>query len=128
MTTNFDPLDTPAGEPNQAPQLAYATAEQWVRDWLLPHFRRNRAIYAWDPQWWRYEEAGTVLEAMWGSWEQVRASGDAGQLIAWFRDVFYPLMDRLTGENGPFWSHNEALGKTKVPAVFPVSPAPEGWF
>lgn len=124
-TAGMDAFDAPAPE---TPQLAFQTAEQWVRDWLLPHFRRNPTVYAWDPQWWRYEEVGTVLEAMWGSWEQVRASGDAGQLVAWFRDVFYPLMDRLTGEHGPFWDYNEALGKDKVPPSFPSAPAPPGWF
>ena len=65
---------------------------------------------------------------MWGSWEQVRASGDAGQLVAWFRDVFYPLMDRLTNENGPFWNYNEALDKKDIPQSFSSAAAPPGWF
>ncbi|CAM3563370.1 DUF4913 domain-containing protein [Micrococcus flavus] len=120
--------DEAEDEQPEAAEPVFATAQEWVTEWFLPHFRRNPKAVRWDPQWWRHEEAGTVLEAMWGSWEATRATGDAGAMVAWFRDVFYPLTDRLTAENGPFWSIHEALGRVEVPDTLPHEPAPAGWF
>ena len=54
-------------EQPEAAEPVFSTAQEWVTEWFLPHFRRNPKAVRWDPQWWRHEEAGTVLEAMWGS-------------------------------------------------------------
>jgi len=126
-------MDTFGDDPEETPEkeraaLVYPDAQAWVTEWFLPHFRRNPKVFRWDPQWWRHEEAGTVIEAMWGSWEGVRATGDPGGMAAWFRDVFYPLSDRLTSEHGPFWNQHEALGREDVPPMLPAVPAPDGWF
>ncbi|WP_413542880.1 DUF4913 domain-containing protein [Citricoccus nitrophenolicus] len=80
----------------------------------------------WDPQWWRYEEAGTILEALWESWEQMRWE-DAMTAVVWYRDYFWPVMDRLTAEDGPFWDYDPPRS-TEVPPQWQVSPAPKGWF
>lgn len=106
----------------------YANAGEWVSDWMLPHYRRNPTRFRWDPQWWRYEEAGSLIEAMWSSWEQSRIDPDPRVMAGWFLNVFYPLMAKLTAEDGPFWDYRESLGRTAVPSVFPVAPPPDGWF
>lgn len=126
MTVGMDTFEDEPEEEQARP--VFTDAQEWVTQWFLPHFRRNPKTFRWDPQWWRHEEAGTVLEAMWGSWEGVRATGDPAGMAAWFRDVFYPLTDRLTAEHGPFWKYNEALDRTEVPDVWPATPAPDGWF
>lgn len=107
--------------------LYFPNAEQWVQSWLLPHYRRKVAGgRRWDPQWWRYEEAGTILEALWESWEQMRWE-DALTAVAWYRDYFWPVMDRLTAEDGPFWDYDPPRS-TQVPAIWEAIPAPQGWF
>ncbi|MEV4488282.1 DUF4913 domain-containing protein [Micrococcus luteus] len=127
------PEETPEETPEESDteqelRTFYAHAGEWVSGWLLPHFRRNPNRFRWDPQWWRYEEAGSVIEAMWRSWEQTRVDPDPRVMATWFRDVFYPLLGHLTSADGPFWNYSEPLARTDVPAVFPVAPAPPGWF
>jgi hypothetical protein len=107
--------------------LYFPNAEQWVQNWLLPHYRRKLAGgRRWDPQWWRYEEAGTILEALWESWEQMRWE-DAMTAVAWYRDYFWPVMDRLTAEDGPFWDYDPPRN-ADVPQQWDATPAPPGWF
>ena len=120
-----EPEEVPA---KPAKKTLFANTEHWVTEWLLPHYRRNPKAVRWDPQWWRHEEVGAVLEAMWGSWESARRTKDATVMLEWFRDVFYPVMDRLTSPNGPFWSYHEALGRVEVPEMLPHQQAPAGWF
>ena len=130
MDTFEDAPDAAGGEDVQDAAFApaYPNAGEWVTGWLLPHYRRNPAVFRWDPRWWQYEEVGSVIEAMWASWEQTRVDPDPRVMATWFRDVFYPLMGQLTSEQGPFWAYNEALDKRKVPDVFPAASAPPGWF
>lgn len=128
MTAGMDVFEEEQDAPEEERELAFPNAGAWVEGWFLPHFRRNPKMYRWDPCWWRYEEVGAVLEAMWASWEQSRIDPDPRVMAAWFRDVFYPLSDRLTAADGPFWNHNEAVGRQDVPGTFPATPAPDGWF
>lgn len=107
-------------------ELAYPHAEAWVQEWLLPHYRRNPQQRRWDPQWWRYEEISTVLEALWETWEHMRWEGATG-MIVFFRDYFWPTMDVITSPDGPLWSFN-AERRQNVPNAWPVEPAPEGYF
>ncbi|MCV7490001.1 DUF4913 domain-containing protein [Micrococcus luteus] len=124
--TQESPTEETGTEPEFEP--LYPNAGEWVSDWLLPHFRRNPARFRWDPQWWRYEEAGAVLEAMWASWEQSRVDPDPRVMATWFRDVFYPLLGHLTAADGPFWNYSDSLGRTDVPPAFLAAPPPPGWF
>ena len=130
MTVDFGSADDQATETPQAAEeerpLCFPNAGAWVEGWLLPHYRRNLTTRRWDPQWWRYEEVGTVLEALWESWEQVRW-GDAMTSAAWFRDYLWPIMDRITDPDGPFWDYDPPRS-TDVPAQWEAAPAPLGWF
>lgn len=128
MTVGMDSYDGPEEMEEGSQDTHFPHPGAWVQEWLLPHFRRNPKVFRWHPQWWRFEEAGTVVEAMWRSWEQTRIDPDPRVMATWMRDVFYPLMQQLTGPEGPFWDHHEALGKHDVPAVFVSDPAPESLF
>lgn len=110
-----------------AQELVFETAEEWLDQWALPHYRRDPKLHKWDPNWWQYEEAGTVIEALWESWEQMRLE-DPMATVAWFRDCFYPIMDRLTDPNdGVFWAYDPPR-EDEPPPTFSTRPAPEGWF
>lgn len=86
--------------------LFFENVESWLIEWALPHYRRDPKLHKWDPEWWKYEEVGTVLETLWESWEQVRWE-DPMTNVVWFRDYFYPIMDRLTDPvDGPFWAYD----------------------
>ncbi|KAA0972766.1 DUF4913 domain-containing protein [Paeniglutamicibacter gangotriensis] len=41
------------------------------------------------------------VQALWVTWEQVKLDGPQAILV-YYRDHFYPLMDRLTSPDGPF--------------------------
>jgi hypothetical protein len=121
--------DPPATDPAAAEEdrpLFFPNVGEWVTEWLLPHYRRNPAGRRWDPQWWRYEEAGSVLEALWESWEQMRWE-DARAAVAWYRDCLWPVMDQLTSRDGPFWDYDPPRS-ADVPAQWEATPAPPGWF
>lgn len=109
-------------------ELVFSNAGEWVEEFALPHFRRNLrgSEFKWDPKWWAYEEAGTVLEALWETWEQLRWEGATGIAI-FFRDYFYPLMGHLTSPDGPFWQYDPPK-EENVPGVWPSDPAPDRWF
>ena len=112
----------------ESEKRCYPDAGVWATKWLLPHFRRNPKRFRWDPQWWRYPEAATVIIALWNSWEQTRLDPDPRAMAGWFVNIFYPLMGRLTAEDGPFWHYSESLDRKDVPPPFPSVPAPPGWF
>ena len=130
MTTRFEvEQDGDQEEPPQAQRpLVYPNVEAWLTDWALPHYRRDlKKLHKWDPEWWKYEEVGTVLETLWESWEQVRWE-DPMTNVVWFRDYFYPIMDRLTDpEDGPFWDYDPPKN-TEPPPAFDTEPTPDGWF
>ncbi|WP_396134674.1 DUF4913 domain-containing protein [Citricoccus sp. I39-566] len=72
---------------------------------MPPLCRRNPADRRWDPQWRRHEEAGSVLEALWESWEQ-RRWADAKSAVARHRDCFWPVMEQVTSWDAPFWDYD----------------------
>lgn len=85
--------------------LMYRNVEEWVGDYLAPHYRRRLGGQtAWCQQWWKHEEAISVLTALWSAWEHLRHDGALG-LINWWLQYCYPAMDRLTSpDTGPFAS------------------------
>ena len=130
MSETFVTVDQGSGAeeaPEIEPELVFPNVEQWVIGWALPHYRRNPKLHRWDPEWWKYEEVGTVLETLWQSWEQVRWE-DPMSNVVWFRDYFYPIMDRLTDpEGGPFWAYDPPK-TVEPPPPFETEATPDGWF
>lgn len=108
------------------PEPMYPHAQAWVVGWLLPHYRRNPKTRRWDPQWWRYEEIATLLEALWETWEQKRWEGATG-MVVFFRDYLWPVMDVITSDEGPLWNYN-ATRQREVPGTWEHEPAPAGYF
>ena len=76
----------------------YGDAEQWLHGYALPR----------------------------ESWEQMRWDGPQ-QILVFYRDYFYPLMDRLTALDGPFHAYDTTT-HTELPDTFPVWDAPAGYF
>src|SRR5699024_1357024 len=129
MTDTFVIEEDGAAEasPSPARPLVFENVEAWLIEWALPHYRRNPKLHNWDPEWWKYEEVGTVLETLWESWEQVRWE-DPMTNVVWFRDDFSPNMDRRTDpEDGPFWDYDPP-NNTDPPPTFDTEPTPDGWF
>src|SRR5690625_4586440 len=129
MSDSF--VDAADGESDEsvspARPLFFESVEAWLIEWALPHYRRDPKLHKWDPEWWKYEEVGTVLETLWESWEQVRWE-DPMTNVVWFRDYFYPIMDRLTDpEDGPFWAYDPPVSAAPPPP-FDTKPTPDGWF
>lgn len=130
-TPTASPAPGQAGE-DDGPKLEYPNVGAWVDDWLLPRFRRELggSKRRWDPQWWRYEESGGVLEALWQAWEHLRLQPGTG-IAVFYRDYFYPLMDQLTAPDGPFWNYRgsyPAVPGNTIPSPWETAPSPRGWF
>lgn len=134
----IDPLahdtepDTPAEAEPTEDGPRYPNAGEWVNDWLLPHYRRQLggSNRRWDPNWWQYEEAGSALEALWQAFETLRLEPGTGMAV-FFRDFLYPIMDRITAVDGPFWNHHTPpphVDSNTIPAPWETTPTPTGWF
>ncbi|GAA2943615.1 DUF4913 domain-containing protein [Glutamicibacter bergerei] len=123
LETTEEP-EASAAEESEQP-LAFETEEEWLTQWGLPNFRRrlNKGEFRWDPEWWRYEEAITLITALWLSFEKMRWDGATG-MASYMRDYFYPLMGELTSPDGPFWDYDPPV-REDVPAEWPVQTLPE---
>lgn len=117
---------------DEDPPPYYANPGEWVEKWLLPNFRRELggSKRRWDPNWWRYEEVGGALEALWQAWEHLRLQSGTAHAV-FYRDYLYPIMDRLTAPDGPFWNFHEsppAVPGNTIPPVWETSATPKGWY
>lgn len=117
---------------DESPKLVYPNAGAWVNGWLLPRYRRalEGGKRRWDPNWWRYEEAGGALEALWQAWEHLRLEPGTG-IAVFYRDYLYPIMDQITGPDGPFWNYYnkpEPIASNEIPPAWETTATPPGWF
>lgn len=117
---------------DEKPKLVYANAGAWVNGWLLPRYRRalGGGKRRWDPNWWRYEEAGGALEALWQAWEHLRLEPGTG-IAVFYRDYFYPIMDQITAPDGPFWNYYnkpDSVPGNEIPPAWDTTSTPRGWF
>ena len=113
----------------------YPNVEAWVRDYLLPSFPRPAGElgaagrWRWCEQWWRHDEAVTILTALWYGWEHsaVQTLG----MLDWLPRLYhlYPI---LAGDDGPFRLCSPAVGdlpsRHEMPSVADVVAAPPGWW
>lgn len=113
---------------DEPPPLYYGSVDQFVREMIIPVFRRKvgaRATHRWSAEWWRNPEAVIRLEALWRSWEHLRLDPATGMSV-WLRDHADHHLGVLMNPDGPFaWSEDsnqrgEALPHTDPPAgLFP---------
>jgi len=123
-----DTAPTMAEEVEPQPEFFYRDAEHWLQELALPHYLRKLggAGHRWAPNWYDYPEADTLIQLLWEFWEQSRIEGVQATLN-YFRDYFYPLMNVLTSEDGPFHAYDKVM-HPELPEPFPVHDAPEGHF
>jgi hypothetical protein len=113
-----------------APQLYYATLEDFVCEQLVPMYRRalEGQHRTWCPEWWRHAEAISRLEAIWRAWEHLRLDPTTGVSV-WFRDHADPHMTVLLDSDGPFKRCRTASGYRHQPLdPLPLTPPPRGLF
>lgn len=143
---NDDELDLDGGETNESEQqqstaqqpengqeaderpFVYEDAEQWLHSYALPRYLRKHGPsgHAWAPNWYEYPEVYSVITALWETWEQMRWDGPQ-QILVFYRDYFYPLMDRLTAQDGPFHAYDKVM-HPELPEMLPIWDAPSGYF
>lgn len=92
-----------AGAAADPPALFYGSTLEFVREQLVPMYRRNMEVThrSWCPEWWRHAEAIARLEALWRAWEHLRLDPTTGMSV-WFRDHADHHMAVLLDSDGPF--------------------------
>ena len=92
------PSDPPAD--NVSP--LFASAEEWVSEWLVKVMRRRLGpTTRWCERWREHPEACWRLEGMWRSWEVSRYDVWTG-ISTWLGQHFDPSWAILTGSEGTF--------------------------
>lgn len=114
-----------AGGGTVKPTPRYRDVEEWVLQFLLPHYRRPvSGEFYWCPKWWEHTEAISRLKALWYAWEEARYGG-AAAMAAWWLHFADPMLTALTDRRGVFQAC--VRGHT-VPDLLTVAPAPKGMF
>jgi hypothetical protein len=113
----------------------YPNVEAWVRDYLLPSFPRPAGElgaagrWRWCEQWWRHDEAVTILTALWYGWEH--AAVQTLGMLDWLPRLYH-LLPILAGDDGPFRLCQPAAGdlpaRHELSSVAEVVAAPSGWW
>jgi len=138
LAAKLDALSARGGRSEQAgdgrePQ--FGTVEEWVRDYLLPTFPRAAGElgaggrWRWCEQWWRHDEAVTILTALWYGWEH--AAVQVTGMLDWLPRLYY-FLPILCGDDGPFRLCAPTAGdlpaRHDMPLIADVTPAPAGWW
>lgn len=119
----------------EEPTTHYGSADEWVRKFLLPTYRRRVTAKGqsggarWAAAWWSSVEAMLRLESQWRMWEEARKN--PGELSAWMINHLDVHMAVLLSIDGPFATSTdenrpgEALPYTGPPkGMFPVDRQP----
>ena len=120
---------------DEATPLQYPTVEAWVRDYLLPSFPRPigelgvSGRWRWCEQWWRHDEAVTILTALWYGWEH--AAVQTLGMLDWLPRLYY-FLPILCGDDGPLRlcapTNGDLPARHDMPPPADVVPAPPGWW
>ena len=124
----LSPEPVGAGESaEQPPELYYGSIDQFVREMIVPVFRRQvgeRAARRWAAEWWRNAEAIIRLEALWRSWEHLRLDPATG-ISVWLRDHADHHLAVLMDPDGPF---KKSVDEARPGEPLPYTAPPEGLF
>lgn len=117
------PEDEPAAD--EPPALYYETLPDFVREIVVPVFRRKITAHhtgaRWKARWWESTEAIMRLEALWRSWEHLRLDPAMG-LSVWLRDHADHHLGVLMGTDGP-WAKSEDESDVCEPLPYEEPPA-----
>lgn len=100
LAGGWDPTVTPDPQLEEPPALIYASADKWVREWLLAVVRPTRPGN-WCAKWWAHPEAAARLGDLWAAWEAAQAEGGAGP-SQWWTYHFAVHWEALRAPTGPF--------------------------
>lgn len=118
-----DPVEPAADD--AAPQLYFGSVDEFVREFLIYHYRRriggNGSGRVWAAEWWRSEEAITRLESLWRAWEYLRLDPATG-MSTWWRDHADHHMPMLMDPDGPFAGSEDSC-KRGEPLPYTAPPA-----
>lgn len=126
-------LEEPTPDPE--PELCYATADDFVREWLVPTYRRaiegNHANggtnFVWSAEWWRHPEAMVRLDALWRAFEHLRRDPALGMSV-FLRDHADHHVPILLSKFGPFRHSTDVVRDNGQPRPLPYKPPPPGLF
>ena len=107
----------------------FASAEDWVRQWLAPTIARKLdgagKGLTWCPMWWRHREVAMRLYALWRAWEASRTGDDRAMASWWVHHCDPQLRVILDGESGPMY---RCASGHVPPQPLLVMPLPEVFF
>lgn len=111
---------------SEEPTTFFANYGEWVEEFAVRHYHRQGML--WDREWYNYTDVCSVLRALWMAWEHLSSDkgGPLGMSV-FYRDHFFPHMDRLTSETGPFANANDPIRRGPLADLDPgdIDPA---WF
>jgi hypothetical protein len=117
----------PEAAGNTAPELYFASVDEFVREMIVPIFRRkvgDRSPFHWSAEWWRHPEAVIRLEALWRAWEHLRLDPATGMSV-WLRDHADHHLAIHFSDYGPFGKSQDS---TDHGDPLPYDPPPMGLF
>ncbi len=80
----------------------FQSVHEWVEGYFVPVFRRPLGgEFRWCAEWLDHAEARERLDALWRSWEALRADEPAG-MATWLTSLLDPQLPILMGPRGPF--------------------------
>jgi hypothetical protein len=121
-----DPAPVAADEPQQP---LYDTMAAWFKGWYHRTIERQMSPgLVWCPQWWRHNEAISILTALWASWEGARVSGDPDAMIVWWERSTALLAHLTSADVGPFAACSNREHEDHVDLTLPYLPEPPEFF
>lgn len=116
-----------AGGPDEARQLVFGSAEEFLHEQMLPTYVRDvdDRSAKWCMEWYFHPEAVSRIEALWRAWEHLRLDGATG-ISVWWRDHADHHMRVLLDPHGPFYNCDRSGHRD--PEHLEPKRAPDGWF
>lgn len=123
-------------EQEAAPQLYFATVDDFVREFLVDHYARaigtkkGPGVTIWAARWWKSREAVSRLTALWRAWEHLRLDPATGMSVWWLDHFDRHMRVLMDGEHGPFVElvKENPEGQPRTLTALPYEAPPAGMF
>lgn len=111
----------------------FANLPDFVENYLALVFEQELGqTRTWCPNWWEHDGAAMRLQALWMSWEQLRAQDPAMGMAVWLTSYADPIMNVLLSTTGPFNRCSVERGhnpqRPHEDGRLPCTPPPPGLF